>query len=68
MSAKKKIIRSYRRGKGYKKEENSSVANRLLKAAAHHNCQYCGPWDFENKVGRKSKRGTKKPKSKNKRK
>ena len=68
MNKKKKIIRSYRRGKDYKKEENSEVANRILKSAGQHACRYCPPWENDNHVGnRKAKRGTKKPRYKNKR-
>jgi hypothetical protein len=68
MNKKKQIIRSARRTSKAKKENNPTAHRKILvNEGGQHNCQYCPPWDFENKVMRKPKRGAKKPRHKDKR-
>lgn len=67
MSKRKKIIRSVRRTNEAKEEENPVVHNKIMKKAGTHKCAYCPPWKHDNKVARVPKRGTKKPKYKDKR-
>lgn len=66
MSKKKKIIRGVKRSDEYKSESNDSAANKTLKSAGQHRCRFCPPWEHENRVQRKPKRGAKKPKYKDK--
>lgn len=64
---KRAMIRKIKRSNQYKKEDNNSVAKKLVASAGHHDCKICPPWKGENKVARVPKRGTKKPKYKIKR-
>lgn len=67
MTKKKDMIRTVKRSREYKQEDNSTAARKVLAKAGQHNCKFCPPWEHENKVTRKPKHGSKKPKYKNKR-
>jgi hypothetical protein len=68
MSKKQTIKRAAKRSKDVQVEANPQVHKKLsVNKGGQHNCRYCPPFEFENKVARKPKRGAKKPKHKNKR-
>ena len=67
MSNRKKILRAVRRSKEAKQESNDSVHRKMMKKAGQHRCRICPEWKGENTVDSKPKRGTKKPRYKNKR-
>lgn len=67
MSSRNKILRHVRKSKVYKAESNDQVINKIYKCAGQCDCKFCPPWKNDNKVDRKSKRGNKKPRYKNKR-
>lgn len=68
MTAKKRLIRAFKRSKAYKDESNDQAAKKVLQCAGTTNCQFCPPWKHDNKIGRgPAKHGSKKPKYKNKR-
>jgi Fe-S cluster assembly iron-binding protein IscA len=68
MSKKQTIKRAAKRSNVVKSETNEQAHKKVsVNKGGQHNCRYCPPFEFENKVARKPKRGAKKPKSKNKR-
>jgi hypothetical protein len=69
MNKKKRIIRSTKKSKAAKKETNSTAHRKMsVSIGGQHDCFICPPWKGDNQVGAsKAKRGSKKPKYKNKR-
>lgn len=67
MNKKKAIIRTVKKSKAAKLETNEAAHNKRMKSSGQ-SCHICPPWKGDNQVQRQTaKRGTKKPKYKNKR-
>lgn len=67
MTKKKELIRFFKRSKEARKTDSETVYKKIMGQAGQSDCPICAPWDGENRVTRKPKHGTKKPKYKNKR-
>ncbi len=68
MNKKKSYIRSTKKSAKAKSESNDQAHHKIMHNAGQMRCNMCPPWKHDNAVAHVPKRGTKKPKYKNKRK